>query len=74
MVDGQTVLAVVDGIGAFAKTGSGILARHGIEAPVPMRWYSRQACWTLFGRAGSAPPEFEADAAPALILGARWPI
>jgi len=43
-VNGQTVLSIVKGMGAFADTGLATLARHGIKSPNPMGWYS-QSQW-----------------------------
>jgi hypothetical protein len=48
LVNGQTVLSVVKGMGSFAQTGSDILARHGIQAPDPMAWYPQQAWLDAF--------------------------
>jgi len=48
LVNGQTVLAVVKGMGAFAQTASDILARHGIKSPDPMGWYPQQAWLDAF--------------------------
>ena len=48
MVNGQTVLSVVKGMGVFAKTASDILARHGIQNPEPAGWYSQQAWLDAF--------------------------
>jgi hypothetical protein len=48
LVNGQTVLSVVKGMGAFAQTGSNILERHGIKAPSPMGWYPQQAWLDAF--------------------------
>ena len=47
-VNGQTVLSLVKGMGAFAKTGTDILAQHGIKAPEPMGWYPQQAWLDAF--------------------------
>lgn len=47
-VNGQTVLSVVKGMGAFAQTGSEILARHGIKSPDPTGWYPQQAWLDAF--------------------------
>lgn len=47
-VNGQTVLAVVKGMGAFAQTGTDILARHGIKSPNPVAWYPQQAWLDAF--------------------------
>src|SRR5579862_7186589 len=48
MVNGQTVLAVVKGMGAFALTANEILARHGIKSPDPNSWYPQQAWLDAF--------------------------
>ena len=48
LVNGQTVLSVVKGMGAFAKTGSDILAKHGIATPDPAGWYPQQAWLDAF--------------------------
>jgi hypothetical protein len=47
-VNGQTVLSVVKGMGAFARSGSDILARHGINAPEAAGWYPQQAWLDAF--------------------------
>jgi len=47
-VNGQTVLSVVKGMGAFSQTASEILARHGIQAPEPTGWYPQQAWLDAF--------------------------
>ena len=47
-VNGQTVLSVVNGMGAFSQTGSEILAKHGIKEPDPMAWYPQQAWLDAF--------------------------
>lgn len=48
VVNGQTVLAVVKGMGAFAQTANEILARHGIKSPDPNGWYPQQAWLDAF--------------------------
>jgi len=48
MVNGQTVLSVVKGMGAFAQTGKEVLARHGIKGPDPAGWYPQQAWLDAF--------------------------
>jgi hypothetical protein len=48
LVNGQTVLAVVKGMGAFTQSASDILARHGIPAPDPGGWYPQQAWLDAF--------------------------
>jgi hypothetical protein len=47
-VNGQTVLSVVKGMGAFVQRGSEILEQHGIKAPEPMAWYPQQAWLDAF--------------------------
>ncbi len=48
LVNGQTVLSVVKGMGAFSRTALEILARHGINAPDPAGWYPQQAWLDAF--------------------------
>lgn len=48
MVNGQTVLSVLKGMGAFAQTGSDILARHGIKGLDAVGWYPQQAWLDAF--------------------------
>jgi len=43
-VNGQTVLAVVDGMGAFRNLALEILKRHGVDDPKLEGWY-RQQLW-----------------------------
>ena len=38
-VNGQTVLSLVKGMGAFGRTALTTLARHGIQSPDPAQWY-----------------------------------
>lgn len=47
-VNGQTVLSIVKGMGAFAETGMATLARHGIQSPSPMGWYSQRQWLAAF--------------------------
>lgn len=42
-VSGESVLAVVDGMGTFRETALEILGRHGIKNPQPGQWYNQQA-------------------------------
>ncbi|HLA83665.1 MAG TPA: hypothetical protein VJL29_02640 [Thermoguttaceae bacterium] len=42
-VNGETVFAVVDGMGLFKSRALQILAQNGIVDPKPGRWYSQQA-------------------------------
>lgn len=43
-VNGETVLAIVDGMGAFKSRAVTILAENAIRDPKPGAWYSQQ-CW-----------------------------
>jgi hypothetical protein len=47
-VNGQTVLAVVDGMGVFKGQAMTILKEHGIADPQPNKWYSQQAWLDAF--------------------------
>ena len=47
-VNGETVLSVVDGLGAFKKQASDILMKNGINNPQPGQWYSQQAWLNAF--------------------------
>jgi len=47
-VNGQTVLSVMKGMGAFAPTAGQILARHGITSPEAQGWNSQQAWLDAF--------------------------
>jgi hypothetical protein len=47
-VNGETVLSVVDGMGAYRSVGEKILKTHGIESPTPGQWYSQQAWLDAF--------------------------
>ena len=42
-VNGETVFAVVDGMGIFKKRAIAILAENGIVDPAPGQWYPQQA-------------------------------
>ncbi len=42
-VNGQTVLSVVDGMGAYKATALDILKQNGIDNPQPNHFYSQQA-------------------------------
>ena len=42
-VNGETINAVVEGMGAFHETALKILAKQGIADPQPGEWYSQQA-------------------------------
>jgi hypothetical protein len=48
MVNGQTVLAVVAGMGAFRETAVRLLERHAIVNPQPSAWYPQQAWLDAF--------------------------
>ena len=42
-VNGETVLSIVDGMGAFRNKALAILKKNGIEDPKPGQWYLQQA-------------------------------
>jgi len=48
MVNGQTVLSVINGMGAFKETAGKILQRHGLPTPQPTAWYPQQAWLNAF--------------------------
>jgi len=48
MVNGQTVLSVVDGMGAFKDEALLILDRHGVKQPQASGWYPQQAWLKAF--------------------------
>lgn len=48
LVNGQTVLSLVHGMGAFSKTALQILERHGIQSPDANGWYPQQAWLNAF--------------------------
>ena len=48
MVNGQTVLSVVNGMGAFKETAAQILQRNGIANANPAQWYPQQAWLNAF--------------------------
>jgi hypothetical protein len=47
-VNGQTVLAIVDGMGAFKDRAYKILQNNGIVDPIPDKWYNQQAWLDAF--------------------------
>jgi hypothetical protein len=47
-VNGETVLSVVDGMGAFEAMARNILAGNGIQDPKPGQWYPQQAWLDAF--------------------------
>lgn len=48
LVNGQTVLSVVAGMGAFKETAVRLLDRHAIANPQPNAWYPQQAWLDAF--------------------------
>ena len=48
LVNGQTVLSIVKGMGAFSGTATGVLAKHGIKSPEVNGWYPQQAWLNAF--------------------------
>lgn len=47
-VNGETVLSVVNGVGAFKRQALEILTKSGINNPQPGQWYSQQAWLDAF--------------------------
>ena len=47
-VNGETVYAIVDGMGAFKAKALKILADNGIDNPQPGKWYNQQAWLNAF--------------------------
>jgi hypothetical protein len=47
-VNGETINAVIDGMGAFRATALKILAKQGIVDPQPGEWYRQQALLDAF--------------------------
>ncbi|MGO9310705.1 MAG: hypothetical protein ACLQDL_16990 [Spirochaetia bacterium] len=47
-VNGETVLSVVDGMGAMKKMALGILETNGIKDPKPGQWFKQQAWLDAF--------------------------
>lgn len=47
-VNGQTVLSVVDGLGAYKRRAHEILAENGIADPAPGKWYAQQSWLNAF--------------------------
>lgn len=73
-VNGETVLSVVDGMGAFKTKGLEILTANGIKDPQPGHWYSQQA-WldafkTISEKLGTATLLAIGKTIPA---NAKWP-
>jgi len=47
-VNGETVYAIIDGMGVFKSKAIKILADNGIENPQPGKWYNQQAWLNAF--------------------------
>ncbi len=47
-VNGETVLSIVDGMGAMKSVAMGILAQNGIKDPKPGQWFKQQAWLDAF--------------------------
>jgi hypothetical protein len=73
-VNGETVLSLVDGMGAFKETGLKILAAHGIADIKPGHWYPQQAWLDAFkdiaGKMGASTLLAIGRTVPA---NAKWP-
>ncbi|MBN1566829.1 MAG: hypothetical protein JXA73_03215 [Acidobacteria bacterium] len=48
-VNGESILALVDGMGAFRETALKILAKQGIADPQPGEWYGQQSLLDALG-------------------------
>jgi len=73
-VNGETVLSVVQGLGAFRETGLKTLADCGIKDPKPGHWYPQQAWLDAFkviaGKMGASTLLAIGKTIPA---NAKWP-
>jgi hypothetical protein len=75
LVNGQTVLSVVDGMGSFAQTAVAVLARHGIKQPTPAGWYPQQAWLDSFEEiAKSIGPRTLNQIGQSIPKNARFPV
>ncbi len=73
-VNGETVLAVVEGMGAFADFGRQILSENGIVDPSPGRWYPQQAWLDAFKAiAGKVGPATLKMIGMKIPNNAQWP-
>jgi hypothetical protein len=73
-VNGETVLSVVNGLGAYEDVGRKILAAHGIDDPQPGRWYPQQAWLDAFRAiAGRLGPGALRSIGKAIPASAQWP-
>lgn len=73
-VNGETVLSVVEGLGAFKQMSLNLLKESGIENPTAGQWYLQQSwldCFkTISEKLGPATLEKIGDAIP---RNAKWP-
>lgn len=53
-VNGQTILSVLDGMAGFETSAKSILAKNGINNPVPDEWYPQQAWLNAFKEISSS--------------------
>ncbi len=73
-VNGETVLSVIDGMGAFKVMGLKILAEHGIVDPAPGMWYSQQAWLDSFKTiAAKLGPSTLRAIGKSIPQNAQWP-
>ncbi len=73
-VNGQTVLAVLNGMGPVQDLGHKILAQHGIKNPLPGLWYSQQAWLDAFRTiAETVGPMTLYSIGQAIPNSAQWP-
>ncbi len=57
-VNGETVLSVVDGMGAFKEKAAKYLADNGISNPAPGQWYAQQSWLNAFKAIAESTGEF----------------
>jgi hypothetical protein len=73
-VNGETVLSVVDGLGAFKNTAMRLLKESGIDNPTPGQWYLQQNwldCFRMISeKLGQSTLQLIGEAIP---KNAKWP-
>ena len=73
-VNGETVLSIVAGMGAFKSTALKILAENGIENPQPGIWYKQQDWLNSFKQiSGIIGPNTLTEIGKVIPENAVWP-
>ncbi len=73
-VNGETILAIVEGMGLVKQMGLRILADQGINDPQPGHWYPQQAWLNAFQTiAEKVGPATLLAIGKTIPLNARWP-